>query len=347
MLSTLNPHPLDDETAFDEASHTYTHTKTGRKFPKSVTYLVKKAFPGDFNADEVVESNITKWASNSQHKYYSLIRYCTLVLGLSLEETKNEIKKLWSAEGEEARTEGTDMHFALENWMNGANYDEKYRYAVSMVENAFRMTFYKNMELKPYRTEFRVFLTIEVEHPKAPGIKNIVPVLSGTIDALFRDKHNRLWIFDWKRTDPSKKGKLGTETVSMFTKKGADLFKPFSNTDFSKYSLQLILYKLMLERGGYLKPGEEVAACFLCQVHPSMHKPHIVQVLENMDENEQELFELSATGLLNAHIEACKKKELERLESAMDAETEGEDDEVYANPTASCEDAGDEVEMDE
>lgn len=334
MLCDLNQHTFDTLTSFDEASHTYTYLPSGKKFPKSVTYLVKAAFASDFNAKEVIESNLSKWASNPDSKYYVLIRHLSLVRGLNFKEIEQEIKALWSAEGEEARNLGTGMHAELENWMNGieATDASKHAYAVAIVSNALKQTFFTSMDLKPYRTEFRVFLTADVVHPQAPGVVNTIPVLSGTIDALFKDKIGRLWIIDWKRTDPSKKGLLGVGGVPKFAKHGIGKFNQFFESDFTKYSLQLVIYKLMLERGGYLEPGQSIAGLFLCQVHPSMTAPHFIEALSNLTSEAQEAFEEAANALLEDHIQACKAKELSRLQAAMDADTEDDDDDGESNP---------------
>ena len=327
-LSIQNPHEFDLKTSFDEASHTYTHVETGRKFPASVTRLVQSAFPSSFNPSLVVESNLRKWATNRDSKYFVLIQYLETVMHMNLSECGVEIKKLWLEEGRKARDLGTELHLAMEHWMDGKKTGfGDHEYAVELTSYSLRTTFYPEMKLMPWRTEFRVFLTTSVCHPSAPQDERVVPVLSGTIDALFKDALGRLWVLDWKRSDPEKKGLLGSEVVDRFTKRGAGQFNSFFETSFHRYSLQLILYKLILERGGYLSNGQSVAGLFLVQIHPSLSKPHFVEALHGMDEHEQEAFETAANLLLDDHIEKCKEKEFAAIQAQMNAETSGEDEE--------------------
>jgi hypothetical protein len=152
-----------------------------------------------------------------------------------------------------------------------------------------------------------------------------IPVLSGTIDALFRDKLGRLWIVDWKRTSPLKKGLLGPAPASCFAKMGAGTFSKFESTDFHKYSLQLLIYKQILERGGYLEDGQEIAGMFLCQLHPEMESAHFVEAMHGMSNEDEEAFEEAANCLLDKHIQACKKKELDKIDESMNADTEEEE----------------------
>ena len=324
-LSKLNPHYLDTDIEFDKEGHKYTHVPTGRQFPISVTSLVHKAFPNDFDANKVIEKNIVSWMCATNSKYHSLIRYLNLVKGLDHAEIKKEIKTLWEEEGREAREAGTAMHAALEDWMNSSSdLNPSYLYAVQPIEQALKTSVFGKMELKPYRTEFKVFLTEQVAHPSAPDVFYTLPILCGTIDAIFVDKLGRFWIFDWKRIDPSKKGLLGTLPPNRFAKQGNGHFIGFTQSDFRSYSLQLVLYKLILERGGYLKKGQEVAALYLCQMHPTLENPHLVEALSDLHIHDQELFEQCAHVTIDDHIAECKKKEIERLTELMEAETEEE-----------------------
>ena len=330
-LSELHPFPWDHDTSFDEAKHEYTLVKTGTKFPKSVTSLVRQALPSNFDARVVIEAGLGKWASDPSSKYYSLIRYLQLVKKMTLTEVGVEIKALWSAEGLQARKLGTEMHAELEDWMNGKHTGVgSHVYAINMVTDALNTAFFPTMQLTPFRTELRVFLTTTVCHPSAPHDLREIPVLSGTIDALFRDHIGRLWIVDWKRSDTLKKGLLALPKTSRFDKRGVNHFSEFTESTFLSYSLQLVFYKLMLERGGYLSIGtgfpSEVAGLFLCQLHPSMQKAHFVEAMHGMSEVCQERFENAASALLDDHIMDCKAKELVKIQRQMDAETSDEDE---------------------
>lgn len=317
MLSDINSHEKDGDTTFEPIEHVYTHVPSGKTFSTSVTSLISPQFPSDFDKNKIADAYFHKWASDCNHKYYSLIRHLQLVQNQSVDDIKDAIKALWDAEGELARNDGTEMHAELEDWMNGSfsNANSRHEYAITMVKAALNTRPFKNVDLQPYRTEFRVFLTAEVIHPKTPDRVHIVPVVSGTIDALFwSSKLKQFWIVDWKRVNPYKKGFLGKGDHSRFAKLAKGLFSSFVNTDFYKYSLQLIIYKLMLERGGYLKPGQTVGALFLCQLYPGMEAAHFVEALGEMDEDRMYLFERAANDLLDAYTEECKELELKRLD---------------------------------
>lgn len=348
MLSDLNPHEKDGDTTFEPIKHVYMHVPTGKTFPTSVTSLISPSFPSDFDKNKVIDTNFYKWANDRNHKYYAMIRYLELVEKKDTDDIKEAIKALWDAEGEVARNDGTDMHAELEDWMNGihANEDAKHAYAVQNVECALKNSPFKNMDLRPYRTEFRVFLTVQVAHPQTPERVHTILIVCGTIDALWWSNVLKQFIIvDWKRVNPQVKGLLGKEGDSKFTKMAKGRFSKFSNTEFHKYSLQLIIYKLILERGGYLKPGQKIGALFLCQLHPCMERAHFVEALSDMDEESADEFEKAAGELLDDYIETCKQDELKRLdelektneEKGEEEETEEKDETERAFKEQKCE----------
>jgi hypothetical protein len=330
MLSDLNPHEKDADTSFEPIEHVYMHVPSGKTFPTSVTSLISPSFPSDFDKNKIVDANFHKWANDRNHKYYAMIRYIELVQKKHTDDVKEAIKALWDAEGEVARNDGTDMHAELEDWMNGIHPDgqSKHAYAVTNVEYALKNQPFKNMDLRPYRTEFRVFLTAQVTHPQTPERVHTIPIISGTIDALWwSNLLKQFFVVDWKRVNPQVKGFLGKGSDSKFKKMAQGRFSKFSNTEFHKYSLQLIIYKLILERGGYLKPGQKIGALFLCQLHPCMERAHFVEALSDMDEESADEFEKAAGELLDDYIELCKQNELKRLDELEKSEEKEEKEE--------------------
>lgn len=327
MLSVTNPHPKDDLLTFREKTHKYIHKPSGLKIRKSVTLFLKTFFPDTFDGREVIDRKLVDWTYDPTHKYYTLIRYLLFVQKMSFNEVEREILKLWKAESKKARDDGTAMHLALENWMNGVkDMEHDHSYAVKQVSKAFKKSFFPSLKLKPYRSEFRVLLTTKVYVPATRQWVEI-PVIAGTIDGIFIDIHGRKVLVDWKRVDPSKKGLLGKEQINRFTTYAIGMLKDYPNTSFMQYTCQLIVYKLILERGGYLAEGESVGPMFLCQVHPSMSEPHFVEAGDGLEEEALHKLEALLSTALDGLVEEVKSLYLNDIQSMMDAETEEEEDE--------------------
>ena len=351
-LARKNPHPLDCRTKFYEEEHRYVllpppapppppfllddvghsnHSNNANDqsepldFPLSVTALVHQAFPSTFDAKAVVDAHLVKWSNNPSSKYFDTIQELMLQDGFSLAECGEHIMQSWNQEGKRAREMGTQMHFELEKWMNRDLDDDKgsefadcspcHVDTVKMVSVAMRGTFYPDMKLVPFRSEFRVFLDAEVSYK---GETRRIPIVSGTIDGIFVDSYERLWIVDWKRIDANKKGRLRLPSSrSSFATCGVRGFDGFTNCDFLSYSLQLVLYSLILERGNYF-PDREIAGLFLCQVHQeSMSQPHFVQAMQGLSHDAQLKFENAAAALLDAHTEACIREAEDEMRASQ------------------------------
>ena len=54
-------------------------------------------------------------------------------------------------------------------------------------------------------------------------------------------------------------------------------------SSYNKYSAQLHGYRWQLIEGGYMKP-EEIAGCFLVQMHEDMQKAHVIEAADLQDE---------------------------------------------------------------
>ena len=140
----------------------------------------------------------------------------------------------------------------------------------------WKESFYPEMKLEPWRCEFVCVLVVD-------GI----PVVSGSIDLIMKDKNGRYWLVDWKHTNPKKKGLLGKRKAgagkSFFPPdmaKGA--FSAYEASDYNKYSAQLHGYRYMLEKGGYFKP-EEIAGVFIVQIHEDLDKANVVEANDDDD----------------------------------------------------------------
>ena len=238
-LAKQNPHPRDEQISFEETAHKYTITlENGIPLENyiSVTTWIHTLF-SKFDADAIIVKmrNSNKW--NPQNKYYG--------------KTDDEIKKLWNDNRDLAAQQGTQMHFDIECYYNNIyvkndsiefNYFRQFEQdRLSAKELVFDES---HSKMVPYRTEWVVF---DEEYQFA-----------GSIDMVYEcpDTGN-LRIYDWKRCKEIKKS-------NPFANATAKCVDHLPDTNFWHYTLQLIMYKYILERK-YNKKVEEL--CLVC-LHP-------------------------------------------------------------------------------
>lgn len=304
MLSVKNPHELDGLLTFEEAAHVYTYTPTNEKVRISMSGVLKRYFPEDFDGQAVAHKYFEQWLRDESSKYHLLCKFLTLVKKLSRPEAEAEICNLWELNGEKARDDGTAMHAVLEDFINGVwqpplppdggglipgKPPHEIVCYLGMLES-----FFPEMNLRPWRTEFKMVVTTTVElqsDDTGMPYNATIPVMCGTADLIMKDKFGRYWILDWKRVDPKKKGKLGKRKASgvpasQFSESNATGFMAkYPNNAFTKYSAQLLGYKWMFENGGYLKEGEEVAGAFIVQIHPDLTEAHVIEAAHGLDDD--------------------------------------------------------------
>jgi hypothetical protein len=208
MLKIINKHTRDSHIQFFEKEHKY--VIDGDENYISVTTLIKSFFP-KFDADGVIHNwmkNPQKWLTN---KYYG--------------KTKEEIKQEWKEKGEQSASLGTLLHLSIENY-----YNQIPQTIESIIEKEYYMfeSFHTQISqsLIPYRTEWYVYDTDY----------NI----AGSIDMVYKDNENKYHIYDWKRTVELKK-------KNPF-QQGFYPFQDMEDTNYNHYSLQLNLYKYILEK---------------------------------------------------------------------------------------------------
>ena len=119
MLSEKHPHEFDDLLTFVEENHAYTYTPTGEKVRISMSGILKRYFPDDFNGAAVTKKFFANWLKDESSKYWGLCNYLMLVQKLSRAEAELEIQKLWAINNEKSRDDGTGMHQLLEDYING------------------------------------------------------------------------------------------------------------------------------------------------------------------------------------------------------------------------------------
>lgn len=147
-------------------------------------------------------------------------------------KSSDEIKKEWS----QSAVLGTKLHNDIENFLNKEDVSNDTK------EFGFFKQFLKDHPtLKPYRTEWMIYSELLS--------------IGGAIDAVFRDEHDGSFtIFDWKRSPVS---------YATFDDCLSPLDHLKDNT-FTKYSLQLNLYKSILESFYNFK----IKDLYIIELHP-------------------------------------------------------------------------------
>ena len=155
-------------------------------------------------------------------------------------KTRQEIKAMWSKAGCESRELGTRLHNSIECYYNDVevNDDSKeYSYFLNFV-NDYPL-------LKPYRTEWRVWDL---------GMK-----IAGSIDMVFENLDGTLSLYDWKRCK-------SIDVENTYNKFSTSVYlSHIPDTNFWQYSLQLNLYKRILEKNYNKIVKDMYLVCF----HPN------------------------------------------------------------------------------
>lgn len=190
----------------------------------STTTFIHSLFSG-FHADSVI-SKMMQSPKWPESKYFGL--------------TRDEIKTAWEKNAASASSLGTAMHANIENFYNGKEHETESK-EWSLFE-AFRAD-YPNLE--PWRSEMTIW-------SQELGI-------AGSIDMVYKDpeEEGAFLLYDWKRSKEIKmdnKWQKGTHPLT----------KGFHDCNFNHYSLQLAIYKKILQT--YY--GYKVNGTFLMILHP-------------------------------------------------------------------------------
>lgn len=135
--------------------------------------------------------------------------------------TDDEIKELWKRDGELAAELGTALHKKIENYLQGEE-------VVGETDFHHFLTFIQDFPLKVKCAEWRLF---------DASIK-----LIGTIDCVSENEDGTLTIYDWKRTRSVNKGAGSCQHP---------LLRHIPATNYWKYTLQLNMYRHLVETNGY------------------------------------------------------------------------------------------------
>lgn len=165
--------------------------------------------------------------------------------------TKKEIKDMWFKNGDMAAGYGTEMHAVIEDYYNGISREcDKPEYAY------FQNFLNDHADMTPFRTEMLVF--DEDIH------------ISGSIDMLFKNDDGTLSIYDWKFAKE-------LNMKSAFRKKALRPLQHLDDCNYTHYSLQLNIYRIILER----KYGYKIRDMYLVFMHRDLSDNYVkVQVNE-------------------------------------------------------------------
>jgi PD-(D/E)XK nuclease superfamily len=232
-LEVSNAHPRDRLLQFNPSEHTY--KIEGVNAAMSVTQACDyffESFDGPLIATKMVNSR--NWP-----------RPDYMVNEENRPMTVEEILDKWDKNGELARNQGTWMHYNIEKYLNGLD-------VVSSEEMEYFLSFYREKmdgRVEPYRTEWRIACAEES--------------LAGSVDFVGKWTHTGNYIIiDWKRSKDFPHN-LDGNNHSGFARPP---LSHLADTKRSKYSLQLNLYKYILEKHYSIKVDKLVCVSF----HPAI-----------------------------------------------------------------------------
>jgi ATP-dependent exoDNAse (exonuclease V) beta subunit len=167
--------------------------------------------------------------------------------------TKQEIKTVWSENGKTAAEFGTSMHKHIEDFYNGKDLPDE----VPIELTYFMMFYLDHPELNPFRTEMMIY---------DEDIR-----ICGSVDMLFLNEDGTLSIYDWKFSKEIQTGSYG--------KKGLGPASDMNDCNTSHYSLQLNLYREILER----KYGFVVRDMVLVFMHRDLYESYVKYYVSRID----------------------------------------------------------------
>jgi hypothetical protein len=253
-LQKLHPDPRDSRITFVTEGHIY-YVQVGNaiKIFTSVTTW-NKGFFKEFDSKAVIAKMKASKKYAPGHKYWGM--------------EDSAIEKQWETNRDQASGSGTSMHDRIELCLNLPVHSQQGQ--LLSVDHQSILHVHRLLEapaetmlpewkgflnfasdyptLIPYRTEWRIFHE-ELE-------------IAGSIDIVYQDPElaNGLILMDWKRAAEIKKENLFRERGLHWA-----LFH-IHDTNYWKYSLQLNVYKFILES----KYGKKVTGMYLVQIHPDL-----------------------------------------------------------------------------
>lgn len=179
-----------------------------------------------FDSDKIIKNILSGEKYNDpEYKYYKM--------------TYEDIKSQWDNNGKQASGAGTKLHENIEHFYNKLkveNNSEEFKQFLQFYED------HKHLEI--YRTEWMIFSDILR--------------ITGSIDAVFKNSDGTISLGDWKRSKEIHMNSFGNKC-------GKFPFQHIEDCNFYHYSLQLNLYRTILEKFY----GQKVKDMFLVILHPN------------------------------------------------------------------------------
>lgn len=117
-------------------------------------------------------------------------------------------------------------------------------------------------------------------------VASLTHKIAGTVDAIARDGNGDIVLIDWKT---NKK----IEKKSKYSKKALDPISHLNDANYTKYSLQLNLYKYIIESEGY---GRKVSKMYIVHVKP---RSLVIYEIADMQDEIKSILESRPLGEIN------------------------------------------------
>eukprot|EP00854_Cymbomonas_tetramitiformis_P002618 gene2618-3379_t len=248
-LEKLNAHPKDAFITFDEPSHKY-YLYGDKRNVTSVTTFMKRFFH-EFDGAAVIRIHGSRWRATSGHKYEH--------------KSDQEILDEWENNRVLQSTLGTRMHERFELFYNEENVTRSARVHCDreneeVPEYSQFNRFHECRDIKPYRTEMRVY--------------DSALRLAGSIDLIAYDtnsgyKETRFTIYDWKRSS-----KELSPDAAHYGRMCKSPLSHLPDTAYTHYVLQQNMYARLL-RDQY---NIIVKDMYLVRFHPTIDDYQLVEV---------------------------------------------------------------------
>lgn len=263
-LQTKHVHERDAFVSFEEATHVYTvHGELGYTSVTTWNHQHFRPFDQDAIIDKIMRN--PKMIHDPTYKYFG--------------KTAEDIKSDWEQNRNAASAAGTSLHLDIEHFFNDVvvdNTSTEYGYFVAFW-NDFRAEF---PHVRPYRTEWVVYY----EEMK----------IAGSIDMVFENTQDgTLWIYDWKRSKQIEYEPNSYRPEFSTT----DCISHLPDTNFWHYTLQLNMYKFILES----KYNATISKMCLVCLHPdNVYKSYELFEVAPLCKEIQDLYEYRIQQVANS-----------------------------------------------
>lgn len=168
-------------------------------------------------------------------------------------EAVADIIDMWDRDGAEAAALGTAMHANIEEYYNNG----------TPLPNTKECHMFSQFDIHARSLGYRPFRQEQV-------VYDVSASLAGSIDELYINDSGNIWIVDWKRAKDIKMEGFGN-------KKGTGPMSDKNDCNYEHYSLQLNIYKYMLETHYGLK----IARMSLVILHPNQDDYILLDASDN------------------------------------------------------------------